>query len=65
VVVTPLDLIGQPVLRREDRRFLVGQGRYVSDVPIGSALSVVVVRSPHAHASIERIDLDAAVGCRG
>jgi hypothetical protein len=32
-------MIGQPVLRREDRGLLVGQGRYVSDVPIGSALS--------------------------
>jgi aerobic carbon-monoxide dehydrogenase large subunit len=55
-------VIGQPVLRREDRRFLVGQGRYVSDVPIGPALSMVVVRSPHAHARIERIDVDEA--CR-
>jgi len=49
-------------LRREDGRLLVGQGRYVSDVPIESTLSMVVVRSPHAHARIERIDLDEA--CR-
>jgi carbon-monoxide dehydrogenase large subunit len=48
------------VLRREDRRFLLGQGRYVSDVPAGPALSVVVVRSPHAHATIARIDVDEA-----
>jgi carbon-monoxide dehydrogenase large subunit len=48
------------VLRREDRRLLVGQGRYVGDVPIQSALSVVIVRSPHAHARIERIDADEA-----
>ena len=53
-------MIGQPVLRREDRRFLVGQGRYVTDLPIGSALSLVVVRSPHAHAVIESVDLGAA-----
>ena len=54
------EAIGQPVLRREDRRFLMGQGRYVSDVPIDSALSMVVVRSPHAHARIDGIDLDRA-----
>ena len=54
------DMIGQPVLRREDRRFLVGHGRYVSDVPIGPALSLGVVRSPHAHATIVRIDVEAA-----
>ncbi len=47
-------------MRREDRRFLVGEGRYVNDVPIGSALSVTVVRSPHAHARIERVDVDEA-----
>lgn len=58
--MTPPDVIGQPVLRREDRRFLVGQGRYVSDVRVESALSLVVVRSPHAHARITRIDVDAA-----
>jgi carbon-monoxide dehydrogenase large subunit len=48
------------VLRREDRRLLVGQGRYAGDVPIESSLSVVIVRSPHAHARIERIDVDEA-----
>jgi CO/xanthine dehydrogenase Mo-binding subunit len=58
--VAPLDLIGQPVLRREDARFLVGGGRYVSDIPIDGALSLVVVRSPHAHARVTRIDLDEA-----
>src|SRR5262245_37094140 len=45
------------VLRREDRRLLVGEGRYVGDVPIESAVSVAIVRSPHAHARIARIDV--------
>jgi CO/xanthine dehydrogenase Mo-binding subunit len=55
-----LDVIGQPVRRREDGRFLVGRGRYTSDVPVEAALAMVVVRSPHAHARIERIDLEDA-----
>jgi carbon-monoxide dehydrogenase large subunit len=49
--------IQRSVLRREDRRLLVGEGRYVADMPIESALSVVIVRSPHAHARVARIDL--------
>jgi carbon-monoxide dehydrogenase large subunit len=52
--------IPRSVLRREDRRLLLGQGRYAADVPIESALSVVIVRSPHAHARVERIDRDEA-----
>jgi carbon-monoxide dehydrogenase large subunit len=53
-------MIGQAVRRREDRRFLVGHGRYVGDLPAEAALSLVVVRSPHAHARIARIDVDDA-----
>jgi carbon-monoxide dehydrogenase large subunit len=58
-------MIGHSVLRREDRRLLAGRGRYASDVPIGPALSLVVVRSPHAHARIGRIDLGEALGLPG
>jgi len=53
-------MIGQRVRRREDERLLLGHGRYVSDVPLESALHVAIVRSPHAHAAIERIELDDA-----
>ncbi|HXJ84147.1 MAG TPA: xanthine dehydrogenase family protein molybdopterin-binding subunit [Candidatus Methylomirabilis sp.] len=52
--------IQRSALRREDHRLLLGQGRYVADVPIESALSVVIVRSPHAHARIAGIDVAEA-----
>jgi carbon-monoxide dehydrogenase large subunit len=52
--------VGQSLRRREDRRFLLGAGRYVADVPLDGALSVAIVRSPYAHARIDRIDVDAA-----
>jgi CO/xanthine dehydrogenase Mo-binding subunit len=58
--VGAFDVIGQPVVRREDARFLVGRGRYTSDVPIDGALAMVVVRSPHAHARIVRLALENA-----
>jgi aerobic carbon-monoxide dehydrogenase large subunit len=53
-------MIGERVRRREDERLLLGQGRYVTDIPLESALHVAIVRSPHAHAAIERIELDDA-----
>ncbi|HWC28878.1 MAG TPA: xanthine dehydrogenase family protein molybdopterin-binding subunit, partial [Dehalococcoidia bacterium] len=53
-------MIGQPIRRREDVRLLTGRGRYVSDIPLDGALHLAVVRSPHAHAEILRIDADEA-----
>jgi aerobic carbon-monoxide dehydrogenase large subunit len=52
----------QPMPRREDPRFLMGQGRYVDDiVPLG-ALYAGFVRSPVAHGRIAHLDLEAARG---
>jgi carbon-monoxide dehydrogenase large subunit len=48
-------MIGQPVRRVEDRRFLTGAGRFIDDVDIPGALHCVFVRSPHAHARIRAI----------
>lgn len=46
--------------RVEDERFLTGQGHYVSDIPSAGRLHAAFLRSPHAHARIERIDTQAA-----
>ncbi len=48
------------VRRREDRRFLTGEGRYVADIAVPGALHGVVLRSPHAHARILGLDAAAA-----
>ncbi len=50
-----LGVIGDPVRRREDARFLLGQARYVDDIELEGAAQVAFVRSPHAHASITQI----------
>ncbi|CAN0560622.1 unnamed protein product, partial [Laminaria digitata] len=42
--------IGASVLRKEDRRFLEGAGRYVSDIALPRTLEAAIVRSPVAHA---------------
>ncbi len=52
--------IGQPVLRFEDPRLLRGQGRYVNDVNVHGQAYAVFVRSPHAHAKINSIDIEEA-----
>lgn len=49
-------LIGQPVLRLEDHRFLTGQGRYIEDIHRPGQVWAKVVRSPQAHAEIHRIE---------
>jgi carbon-monoxide dehydrogenase large subunit len=57
-------MVGEKVHRVEDERFLRGQGRYVDDLVPG-ALEVAVLRSPHAHARIRSIDVDAVLDLDG
>jgi len=57
--------IGAPLRRVEDRRFLLGRGRFVADIELPGALHCVLVRSPHAHARIRKIDTSAASGAPG
>src|SRR3954452_16152498 len=52
--------IGAAPKRREDVRFLTGQGRYLDDLAFANVAHAIVLRSPHAHASIARIDTHAA-----
>ena len=52
--------IGQAVRRNEDYRFLTGSGRYVADLNLPRQCHGVQVVSPHAHARIKSIDVDAA-----
>ncbi len=52
--------IGQRIRRREDPRFLLGQGRYVDDTRTENAVHVTFVRSYVAHGKIVSIDADAA-----
>jgi len=51
---------GAAVKRREDPRFLRGEGRYVDDVTLPGMLHAAFVRSPHAHARIVAVHAGAA-----
>ena len=60
----PLTL-GQSIVRREDARLLTGRGRYTDDTAPAGTLAVLFVRSPHAHARLDRIDGSAAAAAPG
>jgi carbon-monoxide dehydrogenase large subunit len=57
--------IGEPVRREEDRRLVTGRGRYVDDVHVAHEAHGYVLRSPHAHARIRRIDVSRALSVPG
>ena len=48
--------LGAPIRRVEDERMLTGKGRYVDDLSMPGTCHAYVVRSPHAHARIVKID---------
>ena len=50
----------QPVRRKEDPRYLRGEGRFVDDIKLPGMLHAAFVRSPHAHARITAIRTEAA-----
>ena len=52
--------IGSPVRRREDYRFLTGQGTYTDDINRPGQLYAFILRSPHANARINALDTSAA-----
>ena len=52
--------IGKPLRRVEDERLLTGRGQFSDDVNLPGQAFAAMVRSPHAHALIRRIDGAAA-----
>ncbi len=57
--------IGAPVRRKEDHRFITGNGKYTDDINRPGQTYAVFVRSPHAHATIKKIDTKAAAKMPG
>ena len=57
--------MGHSVKRKEDPRFIRGQGTYVDDVKLPGMLYLDLVRSPLAHAKIKRINTEKALAVPG
>ncbi len=58
-------ILGHPVLRREDPRFLTGQGEYVANLIPPEAAHVAYVTSTEPHARILSVDVEAASAAPG
>jgi carbon-monoxide dehydrogenase large subunit len=56
---------GKPVLRKEDARLLMGKGCFSDDVNLPGQAYACFARSPHAHATVRRIDTAAALATPG
>ena len=57
--------IGAAVHRKEDQRFITGNGNYLDDINIARQTYAYFVRSPHAHAKIVSIDTQDAENSEG
>ncbi len=57
--------IGKPVRRKEDRRFITGNGRYTADTTFPNQAHLVIHRAPVAHAHINSIDVQEARTAEG
>jgi|HubBroStandDraft_1064217.scaffolds.fasta_scaffold01505_13 carbon-monoxide dehydrogenase large subunit len=57
--------VGQPVSRTEDPVLLRGEGRYTDDLNLPGQAHAVILRSPHAHGILRRLDPAAALASPG
>jgi aerobic carbon-monoxide dehydrogenase large subunit len=64
---TPADIcgMGHSMKRKEDPRFIRGQGRYVDDIQLPGMVYLDIVRSPFAHAKLKSIDTTRAMKVPG
>lgn len=62
---SPDSWVGKSVLRREDERFLTGQGRYVDDMKLPGMAHAAILRSPSGHGRLIQIDASAALALPG
>lgn len=57
--------VGTSVGRKEDYALLTGQAKFIDDLTLPAMVWMTVVRSPHAHARVTRVDLSKAREAEG
>jgi len=57
--------MGHSMKRKEDPRFIRGQGHYVDDIKLPGMVYLDIVRSPYAHATIKAIHTEKALAIPG
>ncbi len=58
-------IFGSGIRRREDPRLITGQASYTDDIKLAGMVHAAILRSPHGHARINRIDTAAAAASPG
>ena len=61
----PDNPIGASIRRKEDHRFLIGKGRYTDDLNRPGQVYACFLRSSHAHANLESVDIQQAQAAPG
>ncbi len=61
----PLAVVGRPAVRKDAPERVRGEARYTADIQLPGMLHTAVLRSPHAHARVKRIDLAPALALPG
>jgi xanthine dehydrogenase YagR molybdenum-binding subunit len=61
----PLAVVGRPAPRQDAPQRVRGEARYTADLKLPGMLHAAVLRSPHAHAKVRRIDLAPALELPG
>ena len=56
----PTKMVGQALKRREDPKLITGHGNFLDDIKLPGMLHAAVLRSPYAHAKINKIDTSKA-----
>ncbi|KAF0130788.1 MAG: aldehyde oxidase/xanthine dehydrogenase [Xanthobacteraceae bacterium] len=57
--------LGAAVRRKEDHRFITGKGQYTDDINRPGQTHAYFLRSPHAHATLKKIDIAKAKAMPG
>ena len=57
--------IGQPLTRKEDNKFITGNGSYTDDLNFANQIYMYILRSPFAHAKIKDINFSEALKVKG
>ena len=61
----PLSVVGRPATRKSGPERVRGEARYTADIRLPGMLQAALLRSPHAHARVERIDFTRALAIPG
>src|SRR5699024_6534071 len=57
--------VGKRLKRKEDPKLLTGNGYFADDIQLPGMLHAAILRSPHAHAKIKKINTEEAMRAPG